>query len=264
VKSLPVVSLLLPFLAFAGPKGGSTSASHSGSKSSSHSSSSATHHSTASHSSGYSTGTSHSTSTGSSHKATSSHPSSSHSTAPKHTTSSSTGSVKHDSHDQFIGWNNQARLLRKDREVGGSEGFVQEEPPVPVHREDLGRMSRIRGRPQDPARLRRVRLPEQQAVAHEERQQVEGRARVQDALTTRMQAEAAEAGVGGGVAVGVAWMATPPLARSRARPPNPRSEIGIRMEDASAPNAELRLVSWQLPCPALEDGLGLARASRPS
>jgi hypothetical protein len=101
VKSLPVVSLLLPFLAFAGPKGGSTSASHSGSKSSSHSSSSATHHSTASHSSGYSTGTSHSTSTGSSHKATSSHPSSSHSTAPKHTTSSSTGSVKHDSHGKI-------------------------------------------------------------------------------------------------------------------------------------------------------------------
>jgi hypothetical protein len=70
MKILPVLTLLLPLLAFAGPKGGSSSSSHSGSRSSSH-------------------------------KATSSHPPSSHSTAPKHTSSSSTGAVKHDSHGKI-------------------------------------------------------------------------------------------------------------------------------------------------------------------
>jgi len=73
---------------------------------------------------------------------------------------------------------------------------------VPVHGEDLGRMSRLRGRPPGPARVRRVRLPEQHAVAHEERQQGEGRGRLQAQLTTCPQAEAAEAGAGGVGAAG--------------------------------------------------------------
>ena len=64
-------------------------------------------------------------------------------------------------HDQIVDRVVEARLPRQDRGVGGCEGFIPEEPPVPVHAEDLRCTSRIRGRPPDPARLWRVRLAEQ-------------------------------------------------------------------------------------------------------
>jgi hypothetical protein len=70
-------------------------------------------------------------------------------------------------YDQYIDWDDQAGLPRQDRAVGGCEGFIQEEPPVPIHWEDLGCMFRLRGGSPDSARMRRIGLGLKHAVVIE-------------------------------------------------------------------------------------------------